>query len=111
GSGAQDVHVAGGGRARHGQLAVIDGVGGFDDRRALALALMTVSSVSGIRPQAIRSRSTEPGPTLASWSLSPTKINRVRGETERSSQASSGRSTIDASSTITASPGRNNSTG
>ncbi len=38
GSGAQDVHVARRGRARHGQLAVIDGVGGFDDRRALALA-------------------------------------------------------------------------
>src|SRR6266852_4977422 len=39
--------------------------------------LMTVSRVTGMRPLAIRSRRTEPGPTLASWSLSPTKINRV----------------------------------
>src|SRR5437667_4993698 len=72
--------------------------------------LMTVSRVTGMRPLAIRSRRTEPGPTLASWSLSPTKISRVCGPTERNSQASSGRSTIEASSTMTASAGRYSST-
>ncbi len=44
-----------------------------------------------------------------SWSLSPTSTNLVVGSVERSSQAMSGRSTIDTSSTITAPAGRNSS--
>ena len=54
-------------------------------------------------PLRIRSENTFPAPTEGSWSASPTSTSRVPGRRARSRAENSARSTMDISSTITAS--------
>ena len=59
----------------------------------------STSLVDGTSPDAIRSSSTRPGPTGASWSTSPTSRTCVRGPTASTSAPASRTSSIEASST------------
>src|SRR4030042_1139484 len=67
---------------------------------------MWVSSRTGSLPEAIRSRSTLPGPTEGSWSASPTSSNPAAGGSARRSWYISTVSTMEASSTISRSQPR-----
>ena len=63
----------------------------------------SLSCTAGTAPELSRSRRTLPGPTLGSWSASPTNTSCASGLTASSSAAHSGRSSMLLSSTTTTS--------
>ena len=81
----------------------VDRVRRADDQRARGLAEDLGEPGAGTVPDAIRSSSTRPGPTGASWSTSPTSSTCVRGPTAPSSASARRTSSIDASSTTSTS--------
>ena len=63
-----------------------------------------VSLTTAAQPESMTSRSTLPGPTEGSWSMSPTKMRRILGGTAFSREFSKTASIMDHSSRIKASP-------
>ena len=70
---------------------------------------ISVSDTAGTTPERSRWSSTFPGPTDGSWSGSPTSTRRQSDRSAASSAAIRDTSTMDVSSTITASTSRGSS--